>query len=248
MKKYISLVFFAFCSHFVFTQTIDLFVKKGDVFVSSKKVKVGEVIKLKTSDVLELGTNARVIIKGNATMAEVPAGLKYSYKKLKNILAKKTTYSKAFVEVVTNQQVTLKKSAGVTTRGGDFDPWEYFPSDSSIILVDSLELSFGSENLRLLTNILIYQKGKTDTLVLTKNSLHNKITGLSPGLYIWEYTAKYTDTSRKYQNFFIIPSDLDRKKHLDEYFEFQKSLEDFSPDMRDLLMNEYLELKKIIVN
>jgi hypothetical protein len=249
MKKTLLLLLLSFCFFvkFVSAQDISLYVKKGKAIVSGNEYKMGEVCKVKSNESIKIETASLVIIRGNNSIAEVKPG-NYSYKKLENLLPREKSFTESFINTAINQQIAAKRSAGVVTRGNNYNPWGYSPSDSLLILSDSLTLITGHNPLKLMSEIKMYADLGKDTIYLSSEKLTHKLKTPLEGNYCWEYEAKLGSKSRKYKNWFTVPGSEQKKHKLDAYHEFEKGLEGFSAEMRSLLIEEFLEANNIYLN
>jgi hypothetical protein len=231
----------------IHAQNVQLFLKKGTAAIADRNLAAGQVVTLQESDILMVNPSALVLIKYQGAIAELAPGQQYKYNDLFKILKKKKSFTKVFAEVIINQQYSGKKYAGVTTRGNSADPWEYAPQDSVQVLGDSMTLQAGNSPLRLLSDISLYRIGTKDTITLSKTSLQHRIPVPAPGKYCWEYKAKVLNKSLQYENCFFVPEMQEGKNLFKQYKAYEKSIAEFSPEMRELLMEEYCEMNGVYV-
>jgi hypothetical protein len=227
------------CIKSISAQELSLYVKKGNALVGQSKYKDGAIVMLKPNETAQVETGSLVILKGENMIAEVKPG-KYNYKELKKLLPAKRTFTESFINAATNQHITIKRSAGVVTRGNNDDPWAYSPADSLYILSDSLRLKAGNEPLRLLSEIKLFALAGNDTLYLSANKLVHQLKTPPTGQYCWVYEAKYGTTRRPYKNYFVVPSTNQKQQKLNAFIEFKNGLDGFSVEMQELLREEYM--------
>ena len=239
---------FSVIFHFFNAQQLQLFIKKGEARLSGIKYSSGHVLTIKSEDKLNVESGTVCILKRKDKIAEIKDAKMYSYKELLKLVSVSKSYTKAFISVATNQQVSLKKSAGITTRGFDENPWDYSPKDSVIILSDSLIIKAGCSPLKLLSDINLYQINSSTSFVLSKDELIHKIKTPSPGIYMWKYSAELKLDKGNASNVFIVPDILRKQQLLSDYKIYEASLIDFSEEIRQLLLEEYCELQKIYIN
>ena len=248
MKNIFGFIFVFMCSAYAIAQDIDLVVKKGTVEVSSQIVNAGQIKTLKSGDIVKPHSSALFFITNKSEIVEPPKKSEHKYDELKKMFKQKQSFTKAFSSVLLNQNYAVKKNSGSTSRGtGDEVALEYSPKDSVIIISDSIILNAGNYPSKLLSDIKLYRELGKDTIILLKDKLTHKIICPSEaGKYIWEYTIQFKMQKGTGQNYFYVPYAKEKKKLLMAYNEYKKSIEVFSKEMQDQLIEEYCELNKIV--
>jgi hypothetical protein len=243
MKNLLQFLFVFMYSAFAFAQDIDLVVKKGTVEVSSQIVNAGQIKTLKSGDIVKPQSSALYFITNKSEIIEPPKKSEHKYDELKKMFKQKQSFTKAFTSVLLNQNYAVKKTSGSSSRGAETeDPLSYFPNDSVKILSDFIVLKVGNSSSKLLSDIQLFKENSKDTISLSKNSLTHKIKCPAvPGNYFWKYTlSKYV-----FQNNFYVPDAAEKKKLLAAYNEYKKSIEVFSKEMQQQLLQEYYNINKI---
>jgi hypothetical protein len=243
--KILFLTVFLFSNFFISAQQMELFVKKGNVSILDKKYSSGEVITLKPGAILITQSETICLLKKDGNIAEIKAKKSYNYKELLKLVSISKSYTSAFIDVATNQQIATKKSGGISTRGNGNDPWEYFPKDSVFILTDSLTISAGYFPLKLLSDIKLQEINSDKIIFFTKNHLNHTLKTPLPGTYTWKYEAEVESEKGNASNIFFVPTAERKHQMLSEFKFYEASLIEFSYETRDLLLQEYRELHKI---
>jgi hypothetical protein len=220
-------------------QDITLYVKKGSVAVNQQLLKAGDKQVLNKSNEVTVHSGSLALVGRGGSFVEIPQNRAFNFVQLTELLPKKSGFSKAFVDVVTDQKYSKKKSAGVVTRGDIDEAASYSPMDSLIVLSDSIRLSIGGSSLKLSSDIKLYEKFKSDTIVLSRGSNTHIIACPAPGEYEWKYHFSRQGKIVSYNNYFVSPDQNMKKDLLKAMKKFQDNLGSFSEDMRALLLDEY---------
>lgn len=231
---------------FSVAQPVDVFVKKGDVSVSGRVVPSGQTAQVGAGDQLRVLAESVALVRWKTSIAEVQAGKTYTYERLLGLFRGGKSFSKAFLEVVTNQQYVVTKSSGVTMRSDPSDMWAYSPADSFRVLGDSLVLSAGNDGMRLLTDIRLYRKGGIDTIHLPADRLRHVLTCPPPGTYGWTYMVEGGGRRGEADNMFLVPDAAEKSALLAAYRAHRDSLAGFSGELRGLLLEEYCRMHRIL--
>jgi hypothetical protein len=137
---------------------------------------------------------------------------------------------------------------GAATRGEDKSVFFFEPDDSLLVISDTLRLRWGSsEYFSLLNNLIvvnistrdtIYNDHPTDSDILLKN--------LKTGEYNWTGRFKAKDGRNiSMINIFFVPPDSVKKDLQHDISEFSTIISLFSPETRENLYYDFLNLKRI---
>ena len=228
------------------SQDIYLLVKKGSSIISDRVVRTGTLEVISKKDSVIISPSSLVLIKKNNSIIELKNAKEYSYNDLQKLFQTNQSFSSNFVNVISNQDYHTKRQSGVTTRGmSKVDVWQYSPIDSVRILSDSILVSVGSNESKLITDIKLYKIGSSDTIKLSANANEHLIACPSQGDYLWEYRIQNGLETKKYRNYFIVPEKKYKDSLFTDYLNFKKSLTGFSVDMQNQLLKEYYFNNKI---
>ncbi|MFN6037718.1 MAG: hypothetical protein ACK452_04570, partial [Bacteroidota bacterium] len=181
----------------------------------------------------------------NKTIIELEQNKTYSHNDLAKITSKNSGFTKSCLAVLTNQDYSIKKLYGSSTRGGSDDPWYYDPKDSLIILSDSILFKVGNSSSELTTDISLYDTIIKNKMILDKKSNIHKIKCPEPGNYTWNYNIKYGSEKKNYRNFFIVPELKEKETILKDYNDFMDAISKFSLELQQCLEEEFCSIKKI---
>ena len=144
-------------------------------------------------------------------------------------------------------------SIGAPSRGIGDNSLNYLPKDESIILSDSVILSFGSEVSKLSSNITVILEN-TNEIVYDERPLVNqvKLNKLKPGKYNWTYTIESYGKKVSFKNTFSVPDIAVKKIKLKEIFDFNTQLNSckgcFSVDAKQILLTDFLESNSFYID
>lgn len=218
-----------------------LIVKKGFAYVSSEKINEGNIEKLKKSDTVVVSFSSLVLVSDNSKIIELKSKKVYTYKSLEKLFVNsQTSFNDDFVNVLKNQNYHIANKAGSTSRGVS-QTWDYFPNDDFVILSDSFFLKINQDDFKLNSEIKLYLKGHTDTILISRNDLFNPIKLDVPGEYHW----RYENERGLYDNYFHVLITEDRKKLKEKYEKFKSEISIYSDDMQQQLLKEYLFINKL---
>jgi hypothetical protein len=145
---------------------------------------------------------------------------------------------------------------GGPSRGIEDENLSYFPADETIILSDSLKLSFGSEATKLTSNIVITNTTTNEVVYNEKPEINEvKLNWLKPGNYSWKYKIYSNGENISFKNTFIIPTNLEKRAILKDIQDFKANINDcskaqtcLSDSTRELLLYDFLEKNKFYLN
>jgi hypothetical protein len=144
----------------------------------------------------------------------------------------------------------------IITLGVEDENLSYFPADETIILSNSIKLSFGSEATKLTSNIVITNTTTNEVIYNEKPEINEvKLNGLKPGNYSWEYKIDSNGKNITFKNTFIIPISIEKTAKLKVIEDFKANLNDcnksqtcLSDGAKLLLLNDFLEKNKYYLN
>jgi hypothetical protein len=241
-KRNIIFGLFVFATCFLFSQGENMvIVKKGVVTLSSKKIKSGHIEILKNTDTIKVSPASLVFVTNNKKLVELSPNKTYAPKEISKLfVSSKTSFNDDFINLIMNQKYHIDNKVGSTSRGAD-ENWEYLPNDGFKALENTVYLKVNENTNKLSTDIKLYRLGDNDTLFLKVLDLSKGVKLEKPGEYHWKYTAK----AGIYDNNFIIPSTDDQKQLKETFDNFKNSISNFTPEMQEQLLQEYLFVNKI---
>jgi hypothetical protein len=228
-------------------ENISIVVLRGMAFTQNSKT---ESIKINRAKKMTIPTNSVVIFsKGTSAIifnsnskieVESSNEKKLSYNEINTLLKKNkpSTLTKNFIAYLDKMYVDFEEnnnsygsSVGGVSRGIEDDALAYLPVDDTIILSDSLVLSFGSYETKLTSNIVVTNTTTNEVVYNEKPEINKVIlNGLKPGNYTWSYKFEYN--GRKYTtqppNIFIIQNDVQKSNILKDIEDFKANLNDCS--------------------
>jgi hypothetical protein len=254
-------------------ENISIVVLKGMAFTQNSKT---ESIKINRAKKMTIPTNSVVIFsKGTSAIifnsnskieVESSNEKKLSYNEINTLLKKNkpSTLTKNFIAYLDKMYVDFEEnnnsygsSVGGVSRGIEDDALVYLPVDDSIILSDSLVLSFGSNETKLTSNIAVTNTNTNEVVYNEKPEINEvKLNGLKPGHYTWTYKFEYNGSKFTNQppNTFIIPTSLEKASILKDIEDFKVNLNDcsksetcLSDSTKELLLNDFLEKNKYYI-
>lgn len=223
-------------------QNISLLPKKGKIMINNQTCRIGVISVLKPTDIVTVGPNALVLVKDNkGAVKQLSSGHKYTYKGILKLFPKKTSFNKAFLDVVFTSESQKQKSGGVSR--GTTDSF-ISPPDGFRILSDSILINIdlsGRANKLLSGNIRIYPAMRaSDSIVIIGSLVPVFIVCPEPGDYIWTYQTIHTSGKMKRIHRFSVLDIATKEYELKKWKDFNISISSFSPEMQILLSNEYL--------
>ena len=245
MKKFLLIYFCLLFGHLANAQDITLYVKKGNVDYANQVLKAGDKQIVKKGDAVKVHVGGLALLNRDKSWVEVPQNKVLSYAELEKLIPQKKGYSSAFVTATTNQTYAKKRSAGVTTRGGQGESESYSPLDSLFILSDSIKLTVGGSAVKLQSDIKLFEISKGDTVVYSRSANTHAIVCPAPGEYSWVYTFTRDRKTYKASNYFIVPNKTKRADLEKQLQEYKNELSEFSEEMKTALIEEYCDANKI---
>jgi hypothetical protein len=252
-------------------ENISIVVLKGMAFTQNSKT---ESIKINRAKKMTIPTNSVVIFsKGTSAIifnsnskieVESSNEKKLSYNEINTLLKKNkpSTLTKNFIAYLDKMYVDFEEnnnsygsSVGGVSRGIEDDALAYLPIDDTIILSDSLVLSFGSDETKLTSNIVVTNTTTNEVVYNEKPEINEvKFKGLKPGNYSWDYKIDSNGKSISFKNTFIIPSITAKDLKLKAIEDFKANLNDcsksetcLSDSTKELLLNDFLEKNKYYI-
>ncbi|MCX6247625.1 MAG: hypothetical protein NTW10_07815 [Bacteroidetes bacterium] len=224
-----------------------------------REFKPGKRETLSLNATLMLYPNSSAIVYNRNGSAEVGSVKeeKYTMNELSKTLNQKssTTAFMRFYEFLNHtyaemkQTETLKGSVtAAASRGGNFINFYYLPPDSSLIISDTAELSWGSKSFyKLMTKIVVVKSTGGDT-VYNAEPVGSSITlgNLKEGEYYWTGMFKLGDgVTGKMNNVFIVPEKSMKSMLSHDLSQFREVISSFSDETKAILLKEYLDQKRI---
>ena len=261
-----SLFFFLFCiSASAQDEKVAIVILKGGAIIESSNKQ----IELNKSDRLTLPKNALIKIYPNSAIiaynnkANIEIGgakeQKLTYVQISNSLnkIKSGSLSSNFLIYLDKLYADVEKknnsfgaSVGAASRGIKEEIPLYSPNDETIILADTLLLTFGSRDTKLFSNLKVTNQSLKEQ-VFNERTLSNSIilTDLKSGSYIWEYTIESYDKKRyDFKNSFLVLDSIDKQAKLKEIAEFKSFLNfnenSLSEENKKILFKDFLEKNK----
>ena len=230
------------------------------------KIDRSKKIVIPVNSSIVLSPNSSAIVFNSKTKLEVGSSTqqKLSYSEISASLKKikpssLTTnfiiYLDKMYADVEDKNNSYGASVGAASRGIEDDDLAYSPQDDTVILSDTLELTFGSLGTKLLSYIIV-KNNSTDEIVYNEKPEKYlvKLKGLKPGNYSWEYKIDSNGKNVSFRNTFIIPSSIEKEGKLKEVVNFRKSLNDcgksqtcLSDDTKELLLHDFLDKNKYYI-
>lgn len=250
-------------------EKISIVVLKGYAILqksTSESIKInrGQKMTFPENSLVVMNKNSSSILYNSTAKIELGTATekKFSYVEINKLLKKNkpTTLTKNFIAYLDKMYTDLEAqnnsygvSIGGVSRGGVEDENStYSPIDETIILSDSLVLSFGSKETKLTTNVVVTNIS-TNENVYNDKPINNwiKLNNLKPGDYTWNYKIESDEKSITFSNTFIIPSSIEKEVKLKEIANFKTNLNDcatsetcLSDETKELLLNDFLEQNK----
>jgi hypothetical protein len=249
------LAFFLFSTTNIFSQTIFIKVKKGNI--SKNNVKLSDttsIFKLESKDLLIIPDKAFVIAQRDNTYVEIPKRDKpYTFKEIASIKTSSKPYKKTppgvFESVLKNSMQHTSKNIGAVSRGFDREADFFAPEDSLTFLSDTIELEFGNEITKVESNFIVKNESE-NKVYYDEKPLKNKIilSNLPMGVYSWKGTIKSSTEKITYNNIFIIKAAIFKKDFSKKINDFKKYLDeetDYSNEMKQILIKEFYASEKV---
>jgi hypothetical protein len=230
----------------------------------SIKINRGKKLTFPENSLIVINKNSSAILYNSTAKIEIGTATekKFSYIEINKLLKKNksTTLTKNFIAYLDKMYTDLEAqnnsygvSIGAVSRGGVEDENSvYSPIDETIILSDSLVLSFGSKETKLTSNIVVTNTTNNE-VVYNDKPINNwiKLNNLKTGNYTWNYKIESDEKSITFSNTFIIPSSIEKEAKLKEIANFKTNLNDcatsetcLTDDTKEVLLSDFLEKNK----
>jgi len=247
MKKYIfNLIFWFMPLLPLFGQGIQILPKKGIVYLNGKILRAGQISEINPGDSISIPIKSLVLVRKGSAFKELKSGLRYGFKSIDSQFKSRKAYSQAFASVLDRQGASKLSDEGSAMRGSSHEGlWGFSPNDSVRVIGDSIDFQVGTEQSKLLSDIRVFGRELADTIILKAGQPNFLLKTPKSGTYFWSYILDNQGLKDEFLNIFIIPVQKDRKLLQAAYFDFCKSLDDFSPDMKQLLIKEYCANYKV---
>ncbi len=252
-------------------EKISIVVLKGYAILQNSttesiKINRGKKMTFPANSIFVINKNSSAILYNSTAKIELGTATekRYSYSEINKLLKKNkaTTLTKNFIAYLDKMYADLEAqnnsygaTVGAASRGIEDDNLAYSPQDDSVILSDTLELTFGSLGTKLLSNIIV-KNNSTDEIVYNEKPEKYliKLNSLKPGNYTWSYKIDSNGKNVSFINTFIIPTSIEKEAKLKEVVNFRNSLNDcdksqtcFSDSTKELLLNDFLEKNKYYI-
>jgi hypothetical protein len=236
-------------------QDIVVKVKKGTVkFKGKVKSSSDQAFVVGPKDSVFVTAGALAVARKGTTVVELTSGKKYSYKAINSaITKKKATSSGNFSDVVFNDKIQKPagKVYGSTSRSsGERLPNHMFPEREVIVICDTLHIEFGNDWTNPSTDFTLTNASTMDTVRSISLEPDDKLVvlaDLKEGKYKWNVTVRYREENKSVflllENTFSVPSEEYKSKAREELWQFKNECADFSKELFEELLSEYLYFK-----
>lgn len=237
------------------SQDILVKVKKGTVkFKGKAKSSSDQAFVVGQKDSVYLTSGALAVARKGTTVVELTSGKKYSYKAINSAISKKKASSSGnFSDVVFNDKIQKPagKVYGSTTRSsGERLPNHMFPESEVIVICDTLHIEFGNDWTNPSTAFTLMDAVTMDTVQSISLDPEDKqvvLADLKEGRYKWNVTVRYREENKSVflllENAFSVPSEEYKFKAREELQQFKNECTDFSEELFEELLSEYLYFK-----
>lgn len=252
-------------------EKISIVVLKG-VVILQKSTK--ENIKIDRSKKITIPVNSNIILSPDCSAIVFTSKVKFevgsnydqklnysqitsSLKKIKpsSLTSNFINYLDKMYADVEEKNNSFGATLGAPSRGVKDENLVYLPEDETVILSDTLELSIGTKNTKLTSNIVVTNTTTNEIAYNEKPELNKvKLKDLKSGSYSWEYKIDSKGKNITFRNTFIIPTIAERLLKLKEIEDFKANLNDcnksqtcLSDSTKELLLNDFLEKNKYYI-
>jgi hypothetical protein len=204
-----------------------------------------------------LPANSSAIVYNEKSKFEIGSPVEETYKTvslMESLNNRKTgSMTSNFYRYMNSMYVQMKEReesqgtvVGAVSRSFSESPPEFSPSDSVIVLSDTLEFKWGTGT-TLRSNLIIINETASDTVY---NSFPEgdslRLGSFASGLYSWSYDLVDIEKSLfyKYRNIFIIPSAAQKQKLMTEYKNFILAVSDLGQEVKLRLRNDFITQNK----
>ena len=227
-------------------QNLQLYIKKGTVLKNGSLLHAGSVTEIQPKDEVSVSLHSLAFILNKNKMAELAPGKTYKLDELRLLTQNKAGYSKAFINILTNQDYSHKPKSGISMRDDSAkDLWYYWPADSCTVLDGKVHFIAGTDECRFLSKIVVEGPNYLDSITTIEKKFEYSWNCPHPGMYLWTYQMQCKGVSKTYKNVFNIPDKAKRTAIMKDMENYRNSLSDFSEEMQAHLIKEFQSLNRI---
>jgi len=230
---------------------------------TSEKIKLEKPhrMSLTNNATITLLANSSAIVYNSKYKMEIGGNKeqKLTYAQITTLLknTKQESLTNSFVNYLEKMYHDIEEknnSVGVTvggaSRGAGDDDLNYIPSDETIILMDTLTLSFGNEHTKLVSNIVVTNDNTTEVIYNNKPKSNTiKLFGFKPGNYNWTYKIENNIEPTSFKNTFVVPTKNEKDKILKEITDFKVSINNckdcMTEEAKAILISDFLDQNKL---
>ncbi len=266
IKNLVLMVFAVTVFHFtVFPQDgLSLILLKGEATMKTKNNNPLALVKalkvaLPQNTVVSLSAGASALVFNTEKRIEIGGAEPVSLTtdaittQLQNVKTNSATVKFfKFLNKMYTDKISRDESAGSTVgaapRGVKELEFTYSPDDSSIIISDTVRLSWRSDRYyRLIQNLLVVNTSRRDTIFNVDPALSAIfLSNLKEGEYHWSSMIKKNDgIILEMNNIFYVPSESERNTLKNDLKQFRELISSYTIDTRTWLMDEYIKQNKI---
>jgi hypothetical protein len=182
------------------------------------------------------------------TYTQITALLKNT--KQESLISSFVNYLEKMYQDIEEKNNSIGATVGGASRGIGDDNLNYTPSDEAIILIDTFMLSFGDDNTKLVSNILVTNE-TTNEVIYNDKPLSNTIQlfGFKSGHYNWTYDIENNAKTISFKNTFVIPTKTEKETKLKEIASFKASINNckdcVTEGTKAILLNDFLETNNL---
>jgi hypothetical protein len=148
---------------------------------------------------------------------------------------------------------SIGATVGGASRGIGDDNLNYTPSDEAIILIDTFMLSFGNENTKLVSNIVVTNETTNEVIYNDKPPSNTiQLFGFKSGHYNWTYDIENNAKTISFKNTFVIPTKTEKETILKEIASFKGSINNCKDCLTEvtkaILLNDFLQTNNFYLN
>jgi hypothetical protein len=246
VKSILILLQILIMANTIVAQNLQLYIKKGTALKNGSLLQAGTVTEIQPKDEVSVSLHSLAFILDNNKIAELTPGKTYKLDDLRVLTKNKAGYSKAFVNVILNQDYSHKPKSGISMRGDSRqDLWFYQPIDSCTVLDEKLHFIAGTDECRFLSKIVVEGPNYLDSITTIDKKLDYEWICPKPGMYTWIYQLQCYGVLKTFKNVFIAPDKAKRIAIMKEIKDYRSSLSDFTEEMQEHLMREFQVMNRI---
>lgn len=258
MVKKISLVSVLVITftNFSIAQDIYMILKKGTFELNGDVIYKKNALTLLKKEDKVLNESALIVLNLDNRFVQLPIRDKaYSFSEVnvlfqqKNKTSKKVSDSKSVSSMLFTEHLVKHGSGtskGSTSRGINDVETFYAPTDSLIVVEDSVRLQFGNASTYIISNLVVKNMLTNETIYDGKSQTKNSHTlnKLKPGKYSWSYTLS---NKAQFLNVFIVADEDFKKSFQNDLVNLELFIKEkeFDKDLRELLLDEFYVSKKV---